>query len=106
MFLQASLQQSSAINSAAYVSSAEQGHSSLSRGTFLEIIKLTESSFLHALCHLRLSAAVNITELINIPIFSSLQPHWALGTSTFFFCLSNIVTALCGADIQYVILNE
>lgn len=45
MFLQASLQQSLAINSVAYVSSAEQGHSSLSRGTFLEIIKLTESSF-------------------------------------------------------------
>lgn len=85
MFLQASLQQSLAINSVAYVSSAEQGHSSLSRGTFLEIIKLTESSFLHALCHLRLSAAVNIRELINIPIFSSLQTHWALRTSTFFF---------------------
>lgn len=88
MFLQASLQQSLAINSVAYVSSAEQGHSSLSRGTFLEIIKLTESSFLHALCHLRLSAAVNITELINIPIFSSLQPHWVFGTSTFLFLFS------------------
>lgn len=85
MFLQASLQQSLAINSVAYVSSAEQGHSSLSRGTFLEIIKLTESSFLHALCHLRLSAAVNITELINILIFGSLQPYQAFGTSTFFF---------------------
>lgn len=77
MFPRASLRQSSTINPVAYVSSAEQGHSSASRGTFLEIIKLTESSFLHALCHLRLSAAVNIIKLINIPILGSTHCHYA-----------------------------
>lgn len=65
MSLQASLKQSLAINSVAHVSSAEQGHSSPSRGTFLEIIKLTERSLLHALYHLRLSAAMNIAGLIT-----------------------------------------
>lgn len=105
MFLQASLQQSYAINSVAYVSSAEQGHSSPSRGTFLEIIKLTESSFLHALCHLRLSAAVNITgaykhsHLRQPPTLTRV-----LEPKLFFF--SKLVTALCGPNIQYVILNE
>lgn len=81
----------SAINPAAHVSSAEQGHSAASRGTFLEIIKLTESSFLHALCHLRWSAAVNIIKLINTPgsgsppasALRSLNVFLLVGTDTF-----------------------
>lgn len=86
MFLQASLKQSSAINSMAHVSSAEQGHSSPSRGTFLEIIKLTESSFLHALYHLGLSAAMNIVEHINSSKFKP-QPASQIFENLMLACL-------------------
>lgn len=89
-FLWASLQQSPAINPVAYVSSAEQGHSSASRGTFLEIIKLTESSFLHALCYLRLSAAVNIIKLINIPTAGSTTATALRNLNVFFLVRTDV----------------
>lgn len=69
----------------AYVSSAKQGHSSASRGTFLEIIKLTESSFLHVLCCLGLSGAVNIIKLINTRSQAAAAATGLRNLNVFFF---------------------